>query len=310
MGINYIIPKSFNCEVYKSPKCPSDNIGASVSSGDMAVISILLPSRKRPAILRRMVKSVRDTATNPDNIEIIVRFDYDDEASAEEARKDGLIVLVGPRIRKMTVYWNECFEKCTGSVCQQANDDYVMTSKGWDVALEAAFAEVPDQIMLAHFSDVFGHGSNFGPHAFVSRRWIEKLGYFIPPYFSSDFGDAWICEIANILGRRRFLPFNVEHHHFSQGMAEVDENTKERLQRHQEDNPEVLYYSSEMAAERYRDAMKLAKLMDKTLSTKGWCPPHNNIRSAGMCPKCESLSTVTVGLGKFFCNACGQEFIR
>jgi hypothetical protein len=272
------------------------------------MISLLLPSRKRPEILRRMIQSVRSTADS--DVEIVVRFDDDDKSSMEAARKDGAIVFSGPRVREMTVYWNECYYSSHGKILCQANDDMVFTTKGWDTMLEKAFAEVPDRIMLAHGSDVFGHGSNFGPHAFVHRKWIETLGYFIPPYFSSDFGDAWINEIANILGRRRFLPFNVEHHHFSQGMAEVDENTKERLQRHQEDNPEVLYYSSEMASERYRDAMKLAKLMDKNLSTKGWCPPHNNIRSAGMCPKCESLSTVAVGVGKFFCNACGKEFER
>jgi|HubBroStandDraft_2_1064218.scaffolds.fasta_scaffold00006_10 hypothetical protein len=274
------------------------------------IISLLLPSRKRPTILRRMVKSVRDTATNPDRIEIVVRFDDDDEASAEEARMDGLVVLVGPRIRKMTQYWNLCFDECSGSICQQANDDYIITSNGWDVALEQAFAEVPDKIMCAHFSDVYGHGSNFGPHAFTSRRWIETLGYFIAPYFSSDFGDAWLLEIANILGRRRFLPFNIEHWHFSQGLAEIDENTAERLQRHREDDPETLYYSPAMQAERQHDAQKLAKLMDKTISTKGWCPPHNNIRSAGMCPKCDSLSTVAVGVGQFHCNCCSHIFTR
>jgi hypothetical protein len=255
-----------------------------------------------------MVESVRKTADS--EVEVVVYIDTDDELSVPVAQELGLRYKVGPRIRKITQAWNEILLLATGDIFQQTNDDIVFTTKGWDAIIEKAFSEVPDKIMLAHGSDVFGHGSNFGPHAFVHRKWVETLGYFIPPYFSSDFGDAWICEIANILGRRRFLPFNVEHHHFSQGMAEVDENTKERLQRHQEDNPEVLYYSSEMASERYRDAMKLAKLMDKTLSTKGWCPPHNNIRSAGMCPKCESLSTVTVGLGKFFCNCCGWSFER
>jgi hypothetical protein len=255
-----------------------------------------------------MVDSVRETANNP--IEIVARFDEDDEASAEAAKPFADIILIGPRLRQITRYWNICFDYCKGDIVCQNNDDTVWVSKGWDVMVEDAFAAVPDKIMLAHGSDVFGHGSNFGPHAFVSRKWVEALGYFIPPYFSSDFGDAWICEIANMLGRRRFLNFNIEHRHFSHGMMELDENTADRLQRHREDDPETLYYSPAMQAERQRDAEKLAKLMDKNLSTKGWCPPHSNIRSAGMCPHCESLSTVAVGVGKFFCNACGREFSR
>jgi glycosyltransferase involved in cell wall biosynthesis len=270
-------------------------------------ISLLLPSRKRPEILKRMVKSVRDTSKN--EVEIIVRFDDDDEQSAEAARKDNVGIVMGPRLRAMTIYWNECFVACSGSIVCQANDDIVFTTPGWDVMLEDAFKEVPDKIMLAHGSDVFGHGSNFGPHAFVHRKWVTTLGYFIAPYFSSDFGDAWICELANMIGRRRFLNFNIEHHHFSQGMAELDENTRERLQRHAEDDPETLYYSPEMAAERQRDASKLAAVMQRGVNTTGWVPPHNNIRSAGMCQHCGSLSTVSVGVGKFYCNCCGRDFV-
>jgi hypothetical protein len=271
-------------------------------------ISLLLPSRKRTKIFSRMVKSILETATNA--VEIVARFDDDDLESAKSAEQDGAVVIIGPRIRKITACWNECFEACTGDIVFQNNDDTVWTSKGWDVMVENAFAEVPDKIMLVHGNDRFGHGSNFGPHAGVHRKWVDCLGYFIAPYFSSDFGDAWLCELANMIGRRRYLPFNIEHHHFSQGMAEIDENTADRLQRHREDDPDTLYYSPAMQAERQRDAQKLAKLMDKRQDTKGWCPPHNNIRSAGMCPKCESLSTVAVGVGKFFCNCCSNEFRR
>jgi hypothetical protein len=282
------------------------------------MISLLLPSRKRPAILRRMIESALTMATHPLFIEIVVRFDDDDLESAASARifdskvyrnADDVLVLLGPRLRKMTVYWNECFAACHGDIVCQANDDIIFTTKGWDVMVETAFAEVQDKIMLAHGSDIFGHGSNFGPHAFVHRKWVETLGYFIPPYFSSDFGDAWINELANMVGRRRYLPFHIEHHHFSQGKADLDENTRERLQRHAEDDPDSLYYSPEMCFERQRDAHKLAALMQRGLSTEGWCPPHSNIRSAGMCPQCGSLSTVAVGLRKFHCNACGQIFV-
>src|SRR6266699_6023173 len=147
------------------------------------MISLLLPSRKRPAILRRMVNSVRDTATHPEHIEIVVRFDDDDETSAEEARKDGLIVLVGPRLRAMTIYWNKCFEACKGNIVQQSNDDQVMVTKGWDIIVEDAFAACPDKILLVHGDDGSGKMGKDSPHPFVHRRWVEIIGYFIPPFF-------------------------------------------------------------------------------------------------------------------------------
>jgi hypothetical protein len=255
-----------------------------------------------------MVESVRDTAKN--EVDICLYIDDDDPLSIPVAEELGLAYKIGPRIRKITQAWNEILPIARGEILEQGNDDVRYCTSGWDVMVQEAFDEVPDKIMCLHGLDRFGHGSNFGPHAFTSKRWTDCLGYFIAPYFSSDFGDAWLCELANMIGRRRYLPFIIEHLHFSQGMAEIDENTADRLQRHREDDPDTLYYSPQMQAERQRDAQKLAKLMDKRQDTKGWCPPHNNIRSAGMCPKCDSLSTVAVGVGKFACNCCSHEFRR
>lgn len=274
------------------------------------MISILLPTRKRPKELRRMVESVRDTASQ--EVDICLYIDEDDPLSAPVAEELELGYKVGPRIRKITQAWNELLPIARGEIYQQGNDDTVYVTTAWDEMVQTAFDDLPDKIMCLHGSDVYGHGSNFGPHAFVHKTWTDCLGYFIAPYFSSDFGDAWLCELANMIGRRRYLPFNIEHRHFSQGLAEVDENTAERLQRHREDDPDTLYYSPAMQAERQRDAEKLAKLMDKTLSTKGWCPPNTNIRSVGVCPNpaCGSLSTVALAVGHFFCNACGRDFYR
>ena len=275
------------------------------------MISLLLPSRKRPKIFSRMVSSVRGTATNP--VEIVARFDDDDLESAEAARQDGAIVLVGPRLREITAAWNECFDSCSGDIVAQANDDIVFRTPGWDVMVEKAFIEVPDKILLVHGDDVFGHRGNFGPHPFVHRKWVEALKYFIPPYFCSDFGDAWPNELADRIGRRRFVPFEIEHRHFSHGFPEMeDETTKDRLARHAEDDPDSIYYSQEKMAERARDAQKLAALMDAAVDTHGWTPPkeRSGILSMGKCPRCGSVSTVPAAEGKVACNCCGHIYER
>jgi hypothetical protein len=275
------------------------------------MISLLLPSRKRPVVFSRMVKSVRETATNP--VEIVARFDEDDLESAESARQDGAVVIVGPRYREITNMWNECFDVCSGDICAQWNDDVVVVTPGWDLMVERAFADVPDKILLVHGDDVFGHRGNFGPHAFVHRKWIKTLNYFIPPYYCSDFGDAHICELADRVGRRRFVPFEIQHRHFSHGFPEMeDETTKERLARHAEDDPDSIYYSPEKMAERARDAQKLAALMDSAVDTHGWTPPkeRSGILSMGKCPKCGSVSTVPGANGKVHCNQDGHEWDR
>jgi glycosyltransferase involved in cell wall biosynthesis len=269
-------------------------------------ISLLLPSRKRPQIFSRMVKSVKDTATNP--VEIVARFDEDDTESAKSAEQDGAIVIVGPRIRKITALWNECFDLCTGDICAQWNDDCVTITPGWDVMVEKAFAEVPDKIMCLYGRDVFGHGDRFGPHSFVSRRWIETLGFFIYPYYESDFGDTGLVELGDRIGRRRCIPFDIEHWHYSYGMCEPDENTLERLARHAENDPDSLYYGPEKTAERERDAKRLAAVMYNPPDTSKWVPPGTpGVLSRGPCQKCKNLATVKVG-EELFCNACGYSW--
>jgi glycosyltransferase involved in cell wall biosynthesis len=270
------------------------------------MISLLLPTRKRPAEFKRMVESAYKTST-AHQIEIIARVDEDDIDPVIEEFADK--VIVGPRIRKMTQYWNECFDVCSGDIVMQANDDIVFITPGWDVLVEKAFAEVEDKILLVHGCDVFGHGGRFGPHPLVSRRWVQALGYFIPPHYVSDFGDAHLGELADRLGRRRFVPFDIEHHHYSYGMCEMDENTRERLQRHSEDNPDATYYSQAMSAQRTADVAKLAALMFSTPDTTGWTPPGTQ-SGMGKCPKCGSLATVILTVGRLACNACGIEWTR
>jgi hypothetical protein len=252
--------------------------------------------------------------TAKDHVEVVARFDEDDTESAKSAQDIGAKVIVGPRYRAITHMWNECFDACSGDIVMQANDDIVFTTPGWDEMVEKAFEEVPDKILLVHGNDVFGHGDKFGPHALVHRKWVTALGYFIAPYFCSDFGDAWLVELSERVGRRRYVPFDIEHRHFSYGFDEMnDETTKERLQRHREDDPDSIYYSPEKIAERQQDAEKLAKLMDSAVDTHGWTPPKGTpgVLSVGKCPnpKCGSIMTVPYD-GKYMCNSCGVSFER
>ena len=43
---------------------------------------------------------------------------------------------------------------------------------------------------------------NFLTHGFLHRNWVETVGYFVPPYFSSDFNDTWLNEVADMIGRK------------------------------------------------------------------------------------------------------------
>ncbi len=234
------------------------------------MISLLIPTRKRPAGIRRVVESARATAKG--QFEMVFYIDNDDPESRDvvqgqiigETGAHGIVrYLCGPRI-VLSNTWNKCAEIAIGDIFGQMNDDIAFRTPGWDVMVEDAFAGCADKILMVHGSDGSNAGyasgaDGFGPHGFCHRRWYETLGYFTPPFYSSDFGDTHLNELASAIGRRRHLPFVIEHLHFIFGKAEVDQTTSDRLARHSADNVEQLY--RDLAPLRQLDIEKLKAAM-------------------------------------------------
>src|SRR6185369_12850874 len=118
-----------------------------------------------------------------------------------------------------------------------------------------------DKILFVHGDD--GHwGKEFGTHGCLHRNWIDTVGYVLPPYFVSDYGDTWVNEVADAIGRRKYLPFVTEHMHFLWGKSEMDATYKERIERHKNDDPGKLYV--DLAPKRLRDVEKLRAAMLET----------------------------------------------
>lgn len=206
-----------------------------------------------------MVDSARETAKS--NLDIVVYIDNDDSLSIPMAKELGISYIVGPRIT-MTDYWNKCYKEASpeADIFMQAGDDIIFRTRGWDEMVEKEFQKWPDRIILVHGDDLDpSFRSRFGTHSFLHRKWIDALGYFIPPYFSSDNGDRWLMEVADFLGRRAYLPFVTEHLHPRTGKAVLDSTYRERLERHERDNPNQLYV--DMFDERFQDIEKLQRLM-------------------------------------------------
>jgi hypothetical protein len=228
-----------------------------------AKISILVPTRGRPENMERLFDSIADTALQMP--EIVFYTDKDDEQSSRmayalEKRYLKTAHIVGPR-QTLTACWNDCYKLCDGDIVMFAADDLVFKTKNWDVMVAKAFREQDDKILFVHGDD--GHwGAEFGTHGFLHRNWIDTVGYVLPPYFSSDYGDTWVNEVADALGRRKYLPFVTEHMHFLWGKAPMDATYNERLERHKKDEPGKLY--AELAPKRLQDVEKLRAAMLET----------------------------------------------
>ena len=216
------------------------------------MISLLLPSRGRPENIARLHASVVETISSP-WWEMVVRLDDDDPKADEYPTLPSVRYLRGQR-GVLSTLWNDCYaEAGQADTYMHCGDDITFSTPGWDRIVLDAFPE--DGIAFVHGDDASDHGSWFGTHGFLRREWIDALGYFVPPYFSSDYNDTWHNEIANMLGRRIFVPIVTEHFHPAFGKAEWDQTHQERLARGREDNVDLMY--REKAHERFLCAMKL-----------------------------------------------------
>lgn len=218
-------------------------------------ISVLCPTRGRPEAITTLVGSALSTAAGP--VELVFYVDTDDDLSAavlDEMAHLPVRYVRGPRI-VLSQMWNRCADVAKADVMMHCGDDIAFRTPGWDTRVLAAFEAVPDRIVLVHGDDGFQR-ERLATHGFLHRRWVEAVGYFVPPHFSSDYNDVWLTEVADALGRRAYLPDVVtEHMHPAAGKGEWDLTHRERLARHERDDPGALYAS--MVDGRAADVAKL-----------------------------------------------------
>jgi len=94
----------------------------------------------RPVKLKRAIESIRATADNPDQIEILVRLHSDDANSVPFFHTDGnLRVFVGPpeKYKNLHKMYDMLAKEAKGRWVWILNDDMEFRGKGWDTQLAA-----------------------------------------------------------------------------------------------------------------------------------------------------------------------------
>lgn len=112
-------------------------------------LSLLLPTRLRPELLRRFLDSAAAMARNPGQIEVVLYIDDDDSSTIGiDSPRLNLTRLRGPRM-PMSQLNSACAECSSGQLLMLTNDDVIVETRDWDQAIEDLRAQYADEIFLA-----------------------------------------------------------------------------------------------------------------------------------------------------------------
>lgn len=206
---------------------------ATPSNMTLPVISLLLPTRGRPALVERFFQSVVEMTAHPERVEVVLYIDEDD-CGSHHLDCPGIRVtkIIGPRMT-MGAYNTACLEKATGSIIMLVNDDMVIRTKGWDERIVALDGSFPDGIYLVYGNDLLKK-SNMCTFPILSRRTCELLVEPYPKAYLGAFIDFHLLDIFKRLqhlgfDRIRYLDDVVfEHLHHRAGKAAIDDTYLKR----------------------------------------------------------------------------------
>lgn len=218
-------------------------------------ILLATPTRSRPASFKEMVRSARKTASHPEHLRITARIDRDDPYKGGYFTERGFNVVQGDRV-PLPVAWNELANTAPAyDILMMCADDLRFRTTGWDNDVVKAFEQWPDRIGLVYADDGI-HGEKGATHAFVSRQFVEAVGYYLPSSLTGDFVDNWLLTLAINIERVQYLPRTyIEHRHPMAGKSEWDDTYRYRWDHRQEAG--ALWQEVLKSGEVYRAVEKL-----------------------------------------------------
>ncbi len=191
------------------------------------VISLLMPTRGRPALAERLFASIAAHTNDLSRIDVIVYLDDDDFESHHIACNHVEVKrIIGPRI-SMGACTTACLAMARGDIIVLANDDMVIRTADWDTKVAELHAGFPDGIYLAYANDLF-KDSSVCTFPIMSRTTCELLGDPFPSEYRGAFIDTHLMDVFRRLrhagvDRIRYLKDVVfEHLHHRTGKAPYD----------------------------------------------------------------------------------------
>jgi len=190
-------------------------------------VSVILPTCKRPTILKTMLDSLVAT-THDYDIETIVLID-DDLESCQIALDYGCIVDYSDYRRNVLSLWNKGLKLSTGDMIHPSMDDLIYHENWLRYGLES-HAEKLGRCGVVGFNDLAYDGNlQVATQFMFDRRYCKEYmgGVIAPPVYEYLCVDAEINETAKLFNKfywdKRAI---VEHVHSAHGKRPYDVHDK------------------------------------------------------------------------------------
>jgi len=225
--------------------------------------SLILPTRSRLSLVKRLFGSIIETSANLDLLEIILCIDEDDP----ESRKISHPLLAIKKIivpqRSFGSIIRDCYSKSTARYIVLINDDVIFRTKNWDIKALEALSRFSDDLVLVYCNDLY-YGKRLSTFPILSRTTCDLMDNICPAKYNSHCIDSHIFDIfkrLSQLGHKRliYLPNVIfEHMHYGVTLSSYEGNYFNA--NHADDQLSYLSF----AEERQQIAFKMAQYIESS----------------------------------------------
>lgn len=180
-------------------------------------ISVLVPTRGRTKNLEIMLRSLAQTAVEKSLVDVWIYVDHDDPATQafleqRDPNESGIAVhtIIGDRPLSQGEICNHLCRQVNsnGGIYFSTCDDYRFVTKGWDRIVREGFRRYPDNILMAFPQDPTAAPGQ-ATHMILGAEWVNGLGRYLTEFFPFWYDDAWIDDVATLIGRKVQLDFQM-----------------------------------------------------------------------------------------------------
>jgi hypothetical protein len=231
-------------------------------------IGLLMPARERLNLNLTLISSIITTVDDINNITLYMGID-DDDPTREIQMK---IAEAIPFVKFVPIHnegkfiglgkmWNILARECDDEIFGYIGNDMIFRTPGWDTKIINKFKnDCPkDNIQLYHCDDGYRHDA-LCVNAFVHRKYMEEVGYFIREEFLINWSDSWMMEVFGSFGRVEYIPdILIEHNHWVFGKRNIDSTGKRMMTADAGGKSDKLW--EQIVPEKINEIKKLAKYL-------------------------------------------------